>query len=138
LVHLQSNSIAMLDTRDLDAPAGLAGSSLRVPSGATDSYVQFLRGAAGATRVQAPGLKTLSGMLPRMHVVTNSDRSSMDFENNRSFTVRCRACRPVANISVSGMWKPASTFHYSLYAASSVCCTCACGRGLAVTLAELQ
>ena len=86
----QSTSFAMMDTRDLVPPAGLAGSSLRIPSGAgADAYAQFLRGAAGATRVQAPGLKTLSGVLPRMHVITNSDRSSMDFENNRVFTVRC-------------------------------------------------
>lgn len=75
--------------QDLDAPAGLAGSSLRLPSGVPEGYASFLRGTTTATQMRAPGLKTLSGLLPRMHVVASTDRGSMDFQHNRSFTVRC-------------------------------------------------
>jgi hypothetical protein len=79
-----------MDPADLD-PVGLAGSSLRLPSGfaTNDGYAHFLRGAANATRMQAPGLRSMSGLVPRMQVVPKSEPGgSTDFENNRTFTVR--------------------------------------------------
>lgn len=59
----------LMDPGDLD-PVGLAGSSLRLPSGfaSPDGYAHFIRGAANATCMQAPGLKTMSGVVPRMQV----------------------------------------------------------------------
>lgn len=81
----------MMDAGELD-PVGLAGSSLRLPSGfaTSDGYATFLRGAANATRMHAPGLRTMSGSMPRMQVVTNPGPGAggADFEGKRTFTIR--------------------------------------------------
>lgn len=130
VLWLQNNSMLM-DPHNLQS-VGLAGSSLRLPSSfaSPDGYAHFIRDATHATRMHAPGLKTMSGTVPRMQVggeqssddtrycsiqqrftaspfevstplffhtchsvqvVTNSDPGTggMDFENNRTFTVRC-------------------------------------------------